>query len=126
MVKFSEGIKMLITCPGRLPLCLKCNSIGHNNPESQPLNVTVTTAEENTVQNKTPIATETTVEPEIIPEVQDLTKTADTVDTNANNDIVIETEPTDNPDIVSVEMDSEMSDESDSANFELVGGKKET
>jgi len=29
MVTFEEGIKMPVTCPGRLPLCLKCNSLGH-------------------------------------------------------------------------------------------------
>lgn len=28
-VKFSGGVKILITCPGRLPVCLKCNSLGH-------------------------------------------------------------------------------------------------
>jgi len=29
MVNFNDGIKMLVTCPGRLPLCLKCHCIGH-------------------------------------------------------------------------------------------------
>lgn len=29
MVRFRNGICMLITCPGRLPLCLKCNCLGH-------------------------------------------------------------------------------------------------
>lgn len=30
IVKFNNGaIKILITCPGRLPVCLKCNKLGH-------------------------------------------------------------------------------------------------
>lgn len=28
-VKFDRGICMLITCPGRLPLCLRCHCLGH-------------------------------------------------------------------------------------------------
>lgn len=29
MVRFDNGINMLITCPGRLPVCLKCHRLGH-------------------------------------------------------------------------------------------------
>lgn len=29
MVRFNNGISMLVTCPDRLPLCLKCHCLGH-------------------------------------------------------------------------------------------------
>lgn len=29
IVRFNGGMKMLITCPGRMPICLKCNCLGH-------------------------------------------------------------------------------------------------
>lgn len=29
LVKFKGGTKMLVTCPGRMPICLKCNCLGH-------------------------------------------------------------------------------------------------